>query len=351
MTRVRPGRAGTATTTRARYDGDGETAATRLDSPVARPAEQPADSTGTGSGLSLQVARVFGGIIAPTTFLTALLYYFGWSHAYWFFDYFGVNSTVLGLTSTDYIMRSVDALFIPMTVVAAAVLVALWGHAAFRSYLATGERPRAFRYLVPVIALAGAVLAVGGFASAFTTTVLSDHLVAAPLSLGSGVLLLAYSFHLRRLLIVTDHGVTAHRPERGTGPGWAGLVEWAVVFALVGLSLFWAATDYSAAVGRERARQFVAELPAYPNVVVYSQQSLSLTGPGIREVRCQTPEAAYRYRYDGLKLVVESSDQYLFVPALWTPTTGVAILIPRTSSLRLEFFPAYTHPGLTSAGC
>ena len=355
MTRVRHGRANAVTATRARNDGTADTAAMPLERPGAMPTEQPVDSTGTGtetgSGLSLQLAKIFGTIIAPTTFLTALLYYFGWSHAYWFFDYFGVNSTVLGLTSTDYIMRSVDALFIPMTVVAAIVLVALWGHAALRSYLAAKDRPRAFRHLVPVIAVAGAVLAVGGFVSAFTTTVLSEHLVAAPLSLGAGVLLLTYSIHLRRLLTVTEHGVTARRPERGTGPGWAELVEWTVVLAFVGLSLFWAATDYSAAVGRSRAREFVAELPTYPNVVVYSEHSLSLGGPGIREVSCHNPDAAYRYRYDGLKLVVESSDQYLFLPTLWTPTTGVAILIPRTSSLRLEFFPAYSHPGLTASEC
>ncbi|MFI7442745.1 hypothetical protein [Nonomuraea indica] len=40
--------------------------------------------------------------------------------------------------------------------------------------------------------------------------------------------------------------------------------EWAVVFVLVGVGLFWAANDYSAAVGRARARQFVTELPAAP---------------------------------------------------------------------------------------
>jgi hypothetical protein len=355
LTRIRHGRVNAATATRARDDGIADTPAGPPERLDARLAEQSADGTGTetetGSGLSLQLAKIFGAIIAPTTFLTALLYYFGWSHAYWFFDYFGVNSTVLGLTSTDYIMRSVDALFIPMTVVAAVILVALWAHAALRSYLAAEDRPRAFRYLVPAIALAGAILAVGGFVSVFTTTVLSQHLVAAPLSLGSGILLLAYSIHLQRLLTVTEHGVRARRPERGAGPGWAGLAEWTFVLALVGLSLFWAATDYSAAVGRSRAREFVTELPTYPNVVVYSEQSLSLTGPGIKEVRCHNPNAAYGYRYDGLKLVVESSDQYLFLPALWTPTSGAAILIPRTSSLRLEFFAASSHPGLIASEC
>jgi Zn-dependent protease with chaperone function len=45
--------------------------------------------------------RIVGSIVAPTTLLTALLFYFGWSFAYWFFAYFGVDSTVLGLTTQD----------------------------------------------------------------------------------------------------------------------------------------------------------------------------------------------------------------------------------------------------------
>jgi hypothetical protein len=285
-----------------------------------------------------------GAIVAPTTLLTALLYYFGWSHAYWFCDYFGVNSTVLGFTSTDYMMRSVDALFVPMTVAASAALLAVWGHSVLRARLAAGSRPRALRVLVPAAMALGGVLVLGGFASVFTTTVLSEHLVAAPLSLGFGVLTLVYAIHLQRL-------VTGGHQGARDGRGWAAVAEWAVVFVLVGLSLFWAATDYSAAVGRSRAAHFVAELPSYPNVVIYSERSLSLHAPGVREVRCKDTEAAYRYRYDGLKLVLQSGDQYLFLPGKWTSASGVAVLMPKTASLRLEFFPAWGRPGLGLSAC
>ena len=291
-----------------------------------------------------QLAKILGGIVAPTTLLTALLYYFGWSHAYWFCNYFGVNSTALGFTTTDYLMRSVDALFVPMTVAASAALLAVWGHSLLSARLATGSRPRALRFILPVMAMVGCVLVLGGFVSVFTTTVLSKHLVAAPLSLGLGVLLLVYTVRLRRL-------VAERYESTSTNRGWAAVVEWAVVFVLVGLSLFWAATDYSAAVGRSRAMDFVAGLPSYPNVVIYSDRSLSLHAPGVREVRCKDTQAAYRFRYDGLKLVLESGGQYLFLPEEWTPAQGVAILLPRTSSLRLEFFPARARPYTEPAVC
>ena len=330
-----------------------KTPATPLERSTADPVENPDLTQSAAPGMQAaerasvlppQLTKILGGIVAPTTLLTALLYYFGWSHAYWFCNYFGVNSTVLGFTSTDYLMRSVDALFVPMTVAASAALVAVWGHSLLRARLAAGSRPRALRFIVPVIAVAGGVLVLGGFASVFTTTVLSQHLVAAPLSLGSGVLLLVYAVHLRRLLAEKGQSTSNSR-------GWAAIVEWAVVFVLIGLSLFWAATDYSAAVGRSRAMHFVADLPSYPNVIIYSERSLSLHAPGVREVRCKDTDTAYRYRYDGLKLVLESGDQYLFLPADWTPANGVALLMPRTASLRLEFSLARVRPVLGPSAC
>ena len=112
------------------------------------------------------------------------------------------------------------------------------------------------------------------------------------------------------------------------------------MLALVGLALFWVANDYSAEVGRTRAQQFVAELPSLPNVQLYSAHSLSLSAPGVQERRCHTADATYRSRYDGLKLVLQSGDMYLLLPAQWSRFDGVAILLPRDRDLRLQFSPA-----------
>ena len=313
-------------------------------------AERPGDRAGEAtlppvSGLP-QLTRILGSILAPTTLITSLLFYFGWSHAYWFFDYFGVNATLLGLTTRDYVQRSLDGLFVPMTVVACAGLLGLWGHAMLRARLAAGTEPGVLRMLVPAMAAAGAVLAAGGVWSVFAPTPLSGHLVAAPLSLAFGVLLLVYALHLWRL-----RATAQQRADRAAGPQWVAVAEWVGVFVLVGLSLFWAANDYSAAVGRSRARQLVAELSTYPGAVVYSERSLSLHAPGVRETRCHDPQAAYRFRYDGLKLVLQSGGQYLFLPEGWSPSNGVAILVSRNDSLRLEFTPAGVRGTVQRPAC
>jgi hypothetical protein len=85
--------------------------------------------------------------------------------------------------------------------------------------------------------------------------------------------------------------------------------------------------------------------------VVYSEHSLSLHAPGVREIRCDDPKAAYQFRYDGLKLIQQSGDQYVFLPQAWTPTNGVAIIMPRSNSLRLEFFSTFALSTAQSATC
>lgn len=307
--------------------------------PAARPAPEPAPATGLADQLAApalsQLFRTLGVIAAPTTLLSALLYYFGWMHAYAFFGYFGVHSTLLGLTTQDFVQRSVDGLFVPMVVVACAVLLGVWGHAMLRSWLAVGVNLRALRGLLLTAALGGLALTVVGMSSVVGRPLVSEPVAAAPLSLAVGVLLLVYAVHLWRALAAAARGT-----DRAALPPWAAVAEWAAVFVLVGLSLFWAAADYATAVGVSRARNFVAGLPDEPAAVLYSAQSLSLAMPGVQELRCHDPDATYRFRYDGLKLVLQSGDQYVFVPAAWSPADGIATVIPRSGTLRLEFLPA-----------
>jgi hypothetical protein len=283
------------------------------------------------SGLR-RLGKVFGTVVAPTTLVTALLYYFGQSHATFYYRQFGVDTSVLGLGTVDYIFRSLDALFVPAVLSALAGLVGLWGRALIRVRLRRAPHRRAASLLIGLLAAAGVLLTTAGIISVFRPTVLREYLLLAPLSLTLGVPLIAYANGLRR-----PHGEV--RP-RGT----AAVAEWAIVFTLVAIGLFWAAGDYSAAVGTSAARRDIRTLPFKPAAVVYSDRSLSISGPGVTETRCRNPQGAYRYRYDGLKLMLRAADQYLLVPEGWTRTNAVTILLPRTRSVRLEFVPISSLP-------
>ena len=74
---------------------------------------------------------------------------------------------------------------------------------------------------------------------------------------------------------------------------------------------------------------------------------MSLAAPCVQETACQALDAVYAFRYDGLKLVLQSGGQYFFLPTDWRRGDGVAFLIPRSDSVRLEFTTADENRGDT----
>ena len=188
------------------------------------------------------------------------------------------------------------------------------------------------RMAAPLVLLCGIVLV--GYAT--VAIVLGDAAFpsfpeAGGLSLAAGVLLLACAVRLIR---------TIARDRRADDNVWeppAVLVEWCAIFVVVGVGLFWAINSYAIGVGTSRGEQIAEELSSAPDVVLYSEKSLSLQVPGVRELRCQNTDAAFRFRYEGLKFILRSGDQYLFLPSGWQRADGEALLIPRNEAVRLEF--------------
>ncbi len=261
-------------------------------------------------------------------------------------QYLGVQFTVLDMTFQDYLIRSVDGVLVPLIVVAGAVLVALWVHQLLRA-LPAGFRLILVRVVMPAAAIAGLILTSLVMVDVFGRTMFpSAYPEARGLSLSIGALLLASAARLLRLLIAE------RRPEQEISqpaPGAVAVAEWGTIFVLVSVGLFWAAGSYAIGVGTGRAQQIETSLSSFPNVAVYSEKRLNLQVPGVREVTCRYPDAAYRFRYEGLKLVLQSGNQYLFLPDGWKKATGTAILLPRRESLRLEFTAA--GPVRSAAAC
>ena len=68
-------------------------------------------------GGSSSVVGLVAAVIAPTTLITALAYYFGYRRERAFAGFSGIDVSALNFTTTDYVLRSVDALFVPAVVV------------------------------------------------------------------------------------------------------------------------------------------------------------------------------------------------------------------------------------------
>jgi hypothetical protein len=292
-----------------------------------------------------QALKIIGAVVAPTTFLTALMYYFGRLEFAGFFWYLRADVTVLDLTVQDYLNNSVDGLILPLVALAGAVLLALWAHLLLLGALPAGTRRIVLLVLLPAATIAGFILVSLAMADVVMGPVFpASFPQGRGLSLSIGVLLLTYAARLLRPLIAK------RRPQQvpRRTPGAVAVAEWGAVFILVSVGLFWAAGSYAIDLGVRSAQILEATLPNRSDVVVYSGARLSLQAPGVREATCQDREAAYRFRYDGLKLVQQSGNQYLFLPAGWTHANGAAILLPRNDKVRLEFSP----PGqVTSPTC
>ncbi|GHH28828.1 hypothetical protein [Lentzea cavernae] len=269
--------------------------------------------------------KVFGSLLAPTTVLTALLFYFGVRHATYFCEWFGVHYSVLGLSAPDYLIRSADGMFVPLTVLSAAGLAALWGYRFLHSVLA----PKTWRVLarraVPVLVALGLVFLLLGL-TGLTVPLL---LYAVPGLPGVCVALGVISFPLAERL----HATVAGRHATGVVP----VVQWTFTFVLASIGLFWAVNDYSAAVGAARGYEYETRLGTLPKAVVFSTKDIGFHGPGVSMTSCTAPDSAYRFRYEGLVLVLQSGGQSLLLPKGWNRRDGAALVLPRSGDVRLEF--------------
>lgn len=229
------------------------------------------------------LARILGQVVAPVTLITALLIFFGWSRAAALFGWFGLDPTSLGFSSTDYLLTSQDSLFVPGVVISLAVLVVIWLLTVMRHHDGAGM-PRG-RWVGPAAACAGGLLTINGVLGIFGLGVFLDRLAVAPLCLIAGVALLSLAAHtVRSRRLTYSHG--------------AGIAELTALTLVMAMALFWAAGDYSAAVGRERASALAAGLARSAHVVLYGEKSLGIpAGDGVSVLRCSgTDTTAYHFR-------------------------------------------------------
>jgi len=74
----------------------------------------------SGNGQPWRLATI---VASQTALLTAVLFYFGWARTSTTFAYFGVDVSLLGFSTSDYLLRSVNSAFRPLLFVGLAGVV------------------------------------------------------------------------------------------------------------------------------------------------------------------------------------------------------------------------------------
>jgi hypothetical protein len=290
------------------------------------------DGKKAGSGAS-QAVKVIASVAANLALFTALLYFFGFLYTQTFFSYFRVHYTMLGQTTDEILARGAIGLHLPIGAAAGAGL-ALFGIVRLARFLLP-ERIWAtlLRIGTPVAMIVGLALIGVAVPVVLDPGLLRDYYPGLPgLALAVGVVLVVVGW---RRLVPGKHN-----------PAFL-VAEWITTYLLVAFGLFWAVSNYSAQVGVREAFNTASGIPALPAVTLYSARSLNLEADGVQQVVCGQADAAYKYRYSGLKLLLQSGGQYVFVPANWQASSGVSFVVPRSDSLRVEFAPARTSPSGT----
>jgi uncharacterized membrane protein YiaA len=301
--------------------------AERAEPPAARASDQPPTER------FRSLAQAVGAVIAPASLITGLALYFGWVITSSRALYLGLDPSVLELSTQDYLLRSADALFLPLLVLVLAGLIGLQGHALLRLWLQTKRQQKTLGWLGTMMPVIGVVLLLLGLWSMARPLPFGTPFLFPQLSLALGMVLLAYGLWLRRRLS-TERADDVRYVRDWTSPVAGTLIV--LYLVLIG---FWAAAVYATALGRGRAQEFVENLDTRPGVVVYSKQDLHIDGPGIVTSRLEGVDSAYRFRYSGLRLLLRSGGRFFLLPAGWSASSGSVILLPEEGSLRFEFAP------------
>jgi hypothetical protein len=268
------------------------------------------------------------GFLANVTVLTALLVYFGWRRSETQAQLLGIDESVLGMSTRDYLLRSVGPVLTLLVGVSAAgfVWLTIDRHLAplVRSASDRSTGRRVAVWIMRLLAVAWLVLPGLVWLSGFVWR--PAAFVLFPASIGAGVFLAQYAAHLRQVDSAQD---PASRRRN--------LVRYALTGLLIGVCLFWTASNYAQVEGIRLARYYAERISRLPGVAVYSEGRLHLEGPGVAETELAGGEGSPRYRYTGLRLLEHTGGTFFLVSDGWTTTYGVvSMLRDDDGSIRLD---------------
>lgn len=274
-------------------------------------------------------------LIGPTTLFTALLYFYGYVSLKAYYSYFGISLSALDLSTTDYLVRTPDALFRPIAVFVLVLVVCYVGHYVLLQRLQSGDSTRARRLAFSGIALAVLLAAVGVLG-----LYESPRGYWSPLALAAAALLVEYT-----LWVLTKFGGVSDSLRTFLESG-ADLRR-GLVIALVVVGAFWAVNEIAQDRGADNARLTEASLPLQPQAVVYSAKDLQLPVPDANVEAIAGQNAAYAFRANGLRPLLYANGRWFLLPVGWRHDNGVSVIVleDKPMEVRVDLAPGSARLG------
>ena len=282
--------------------------------------------------LSSTISKL-AAVLAPTTVIAALMYYFGWVRVHAFYAYFGIDADELGLSNTDYILRSAPALWPALVAIVAVIAIFLFANRLITPLLRRSARVQ--RIFVAAFVALGLALSAASAISLISAS--SGNSLAAALGLATGFSSLTYA-----------HYVSCFERENGDRYARAMLERSnrATSFflaLLILLSTFWVTAVFADTLGQSLAEHMEsAQFDSRPDVILYSASRIHLDAHDVCLTDMGPGYSAFRFRYAGLKLLVRGNGRLVVIPYSWSTTNPYAIVLPESPELAVVFAPNFT---------
>ncbi|MEU6881754.1 hypothetical protein [Streptomyces sp. NPDC046712] len=286
------------------------------DSPHEREATQPVRGAELSSPTAL--LRI---VIAQGTFIAALMFYLGAMYTSTFFAYFHVSHNALDLGFGEQVTQSLNLLRVEI-LVAAGVMVLIvagpWIHARARPHPSRAE-VMAGRLYVPVVVV-GVVLLV-------LWVEIQPYGWAASLVIAAG------------LLLGQLRDAEGRRPE--------GFRRRALPIFAAGVFLFWTLTQVTQQTAHRDAEAHARRVTEWTGVMILSSRPLAFpTLPkGTVKKEVLPKSVLHRYRYTGLRLLLERDGRYYVVPLGWNVDRDAMYIIQESDGVWIGLTPG-TQPQL-----
>ncbi|WP_166906467.1 sensor domain-containing protein [Mycobacterium sp. DL440] len=278
-------------------------------------------------------------VVAPTSLITGLCYFFGLLFIRNKLKYFGVDPSALGYTSADYAVTTVGLFFFAAlrVLIVLAVLAVL--AVAIRHWVTTGRRITLLRTIAWSLAGLGAVgLATVAIWLASGYSLIDKVVKGAPATYMAGTIAAAIA------LLTAGYWALAITGGTG-GPGRLPKLAERTLLALAvtGLvvALFWVTDLYAVEQGKGDGAYTASKLWAadgdYTAVQLDTTEALNLPGTLVRTtvLPAQGLPAPPLYRYQCLRVLEAHGGRYVLVPARWSRERGYAITVTPDATHRI----------------
>jgi len=274
--------------------------------------------------------------LAPTSLVTALFYWIGWSQTKAYWAQFAVDPALLHYSTTDYLLRAMIPAFpfVTMLLVSAVVLVVIH---RLLVRMRTRVQPFSLQVLEWAIRLLGLFCSAVALADVFPRQ-LSQLDLAKLASRGPligptfgavGGLFVAYASNLRAHTFAAVHHIEPAESRR------LRRLLTGLAVGLVILATFLCADRYTSYLGTEWGKYDANHPKRFARVEVYSHQRLAITAKGVQETVSPEGAAHFQFHYSGLRLLRYSGKNYFILPDGERRT----VLLPESDEFRVEFFP------------